>query len=129
MATGQRILIVEDNSVISNLLTHLLERRGYEVQLASDGRAAKDFIDTAEPPHLVVLDVILTHFDGFQLIEEMRSRDKWKDIPVIMLTSKNREIDIVRALNAGADDYMTKPFRPEELLARVQRSIKHAENN
>jgi DNA-binding response OmpR family regulator len=129
MATGQRILIVEDNSVISNLLTHLLERRGYEVQLASDGREAKDLIEKSEPPHLVVLDVILTHFDGFQLIEEMRSRDKWKDIPVIMLTSKNREIDIVRALNAGADDYMTKPFRPEELLARVQRSIKHAENN
>jgi DNA-binding response OmpR family regulator len=129
MATGQRILIVVDNSVISNLLTHLLERRGYEVQLASDGREAKDLIEKSEPPHLVVLDVILTHFDGFQLIEEMRSRDKWKDIPVIMLTSKNREIDIVRALNAGADDYMTKPFRPEELLARVQRSIKHAENN
>lgn len=118
------VLVVEDNEEICYLIQFLLEREGLEVKVARDGRAAENMIATEEPPDLVVLDVMLPYTDGFQLLGQIRSRREWESTPVIMLTAKSQESDIVRALEAGATDYVVKPFQPNELLARIRRFTK-----
>ncbi|MDH4189870.1 MAG: response regulator, partial [Betaproteobacteria bacterium] len=106
-----RILVVEDNAHIAFLVKFILEREGYRVVHAADGRAAETEIN-AEPVALVVLDVMLPFFDGFELLAKIRARPEWAGVPVIMLTARSQESDIVRALDAGASDYMVKPFQP-----------------
>jgi len=123
---GQHALVIEDDDQIAFLLRFILEREGYAVQLARDGRIAQQLIDTLEPPSVVTLDVMLPHVDGFQLLKLIRSRPAWKNVPVLMLTSKSQEKDIVRALDAGASDYILKPFKPDELRARIKRLVKSA---
>lgn len=121
----QTVLVVEDDQIISALLKHMLARRGFEVHLALDGRRASEMVEElAVPPGLVMLDVMLPFVDGFDLIKLIRSKEAWKDVPIIMLTSKAQEQNIVRALDAGATDYVVKPFQPEELMARVRRLVK-----
>lgn len=114
-------LVVEDDEHISHLLQFMLKREGYVVHAARDGREAKEFIENNPPPEIVLLDVMLPFFDGFTLVGILRSQPGWKTTPVIMLTAKTQERDIVRALDAGANDYILKPFQPAELLARVKR--------
>ena len=118
------VLVVEDNDEIGYLVQFLLERDGFYVQLARDGRAAEQMIATMPLPSLVVLDVMLPFIDGLQLLGQIRHRKEWERIPVLMLTAKAQENYIVRALEAGASDYVVKPFQPNELLARVRRLIK-----
>lgn len=119
------ILIVEDDQTISTLLHHLLVRRGYDVQVASDGQVALEMVDNMiSLPQLIMLDVVLPYIDGFELINRIRSKHEWSEVPVIMLTSKAQERNIVRALEAGANDYMVKPFQPQELIARIRRFVK-----
>jgi two-component system, OmpR family, alkaline phosphatase synthesis response regulator PhoP len=119
------ILIVEDNEHISQLLQFMLERQGYRTHLAVDGLAARNAVETfATPPQLVLLDVMLPYIDGFEVVALIRARAGWESVPVVMLTAKNTERDIVRALDAGASDYIVKPFQPNELLARVRRYLK-----
>lgn len=119
------ILIVEDNEHISQLLQFMLERQGYRTHMANDGLAARQAIEELpEPPRLVLLDVMLPYIDGFEVVGLIRARAGWEDVPVVMLTAKNTEPDIVRALDAGASDYIVKPFQPNELLARVRRYLK-----
>lgn len=118
------VLIIEDDQIISGLLEHILTRRGYKVHVAGDGRAASSMIEELEPPQLILLDVMLPFLDGFELLQQIRLKKKWGEIPIIMLTSKGQEKDIVRAFDAGANDYIVKPFQPEELVARVRRFIK-----
>ena len=118
------VLVVEDNDEISYLVQFLLERDGFRVELARDGRAAEQMIATMSPPDLVVLDVMLPYIDGFQLLGQIRGRKEWEKVPVIMLTAKSQENEIVRALEAGATDYVVKPFQPNELLARIRRVTK-----
>ena len=77
-------------------------------------------MNTLSPPAVVVLDVMLPFVGGFELVERMRDSPVWADVPILMLTSKANETYVVRAFGAGVDDYMTKPFRPDELIARVQ---------
>ncbi len=121
------ILIVEDDENIAELLKFLMERQGYEVHLRTDGRAARTFIDdSAAVPCLVLLDVMLPFIDGFELVKLIRKRDGWGAVPIVMLTAKTMEADIVRALDAGANDYIVKPFQPNELMARVRRYLKAA---
>ena len=115
------VLIVEDDEHISHLLKFMLQREKYTVHLARDGREAKQFIEHHAPPDLVLLDVMLPFFDGFTLVELARAQSAWKNTPIIMLTAKTQEKDIVRALQAGANDYIVKPFQPAEVLARVKR--------
>jgi DNA-binding response OmpR family regulator len=81
-------------------------------------------LEEIEPPQLILLDVMLPFIDGFELLEQIRSKPEWSEVPVIMLTSKGQEKNIVRALEGGADDYIVKPFQPEELVARVRRFVK-----
>src|SRR4051812_28451946 len=115
-------VVVEDDQIIAMVLDHLLSRRGFKVQLARDGRQATEYIDATETaPALVVLDVMLPYVDGFELIRKIRQHPTWGDVPVIMLTAKSQEQHIVRALDDGANDYVVKPFRPGELMARIRR--------
>jgi len=118
------VFVVEDDRVIQRLLRHLLERRGYHVDVAGDGRQALRVIETAAPPALVLLDIVLPYVHGFDLIQRIRETPGWTGVPVIMLTSKAQEKHVVRALDAGANDYVLKPLKPEELAARVRRFVK-----
>lgn len=120
-------LIVEDDEQIAYLLRFILEREGYQVQLCSDGQAAQKVMAAMPPPALVTLDVMLPYVDGYQLLGIMRKRPDWKDVPILMLTAKSQEKDIVRALDAGAADYLVKPFKPDELRARIKRMVKRAQ--
>jgi len=122
--TNHTAVVVEDDQIIVTLLEHMLSRQGFVVRVAHDGRQATEFIETLPPPDLVLLDVMLPYVDGFELIRKIREHATWNQVPVIMLTSKSQEQNIVRALDYGANDYLVKPFRPGELLARIRRVTK-----
>jgi len=116
--------IVEDDRVIARLLSHWLKQRGFKVKIFGDGRQAIANLDTGEPPRLVFLDIIMPYADGFEVLARMRKHKSWKKVPVIMLSSKSSEANIVRAFEAGVDDYVTKPFKPGELMVRMNRLLK-----
>jgi DNA-binding response OmpR family regulator len=117
MRDGLSVLVIEDEGDIRQLLRTLLEREGYAVSEASEGRdGVRRFHETH--PDLVILDVGLPDLDGWQVLE--RVRDMSEEVPVLMLTALGTERDKVRGLNAGADDYLTKPFSRVELMARLQ---------
>jgi DNA-binding response OmpR family regulator len=121
------VLVVEDDEHISQVLKFMLERQGYRVVHLADGRAAVNHVESSMSlPDLVLLDVMLPYVDGFEIVRRMRARAAWCGVPVLMLTAKNTERDSVRALDAGADDFVTKPFQPNELLARVRRFLRVA---
>lgn len=123
-SASQRILMVEDEEDIAFLIRFMLERHGFVVDHAADGRQAIEKITTSSPPDLTLMDIMLPYHDGLELIERLRAQAGWAQVPVLMLTAKAREADIVRALEMGADDYVTKPFQPEELLARIRRLLR-----
>lgn len=123
-----RVLMVEDNESISDILSFILKRENFAVELAGDGREAQRRIIDGEPPDIVLLDVMLPYVSGFQLVSIIRDIPAWRDVPIIMLTGKSHENDIVGALNAGADDYIVKPFQPSELMARVRRLVQRKSN-
>jgi DNA-binding response OmpR family regulator len=117
-------LVVEDDEHIAHLLRFMLEREGYDVLHAADGREGVRLIETGAVPAVALLDVMLPFVDGFELVRRLRAQEGWSDVPVVMLTAKTQESDIVRALDAGANDYILKPFQPAELLARLRRLAK-----
>jgi two-component system, OmpR family, alkaline phosphatase synthesis response regulator PhoP len=123
-STQPKILIVEDDKSVSYLLEFILNREGFATASAPDGRAAEELFESETLPLLILLDVMLPYQDGFQLIRIIRTKRGWGDVPIIMLTSNSHEDDIVRALDSGANDYVVKPFQPNELLARVRRLVK-----
>lgn len=120
----QRLLIVEDDVHISFLLGYLAEKEGFAVETVADGRAAAGRIASGPAADLVLLDVMLPYTDGFELLAQLRANPAWTGVPVIVLTSRTREHDAVRALGLGADDYLHKPFSPAELIARIRRRLK-----
>ncbi len=121
------ILVVEDDEHIAELLRFLLERQGFHVEICTDGRAARATIEQGSfTPSMILLDVMLPFLDGFELVRSIRARAGWEEIPILMLTAKTMEADIVRALDAGANDYILKPFQPNELMARVRRYARAA---
>jgi DNA-binding response OmpR family regulator len=111
-----RLLVVDDDDDIRLLLKELLGRAGYDVDEAPDGKSALRRL-YERPPSLVILDVTMPEMDGYQTLERIRDLS---DVPVIMLTARTQELEKVRGLTAGADDYVAKPFGRQELLARVQ---------
>lgn len=117
------VLVAEDDEQIAFLLQFLLEREGYRVVRATDGRDALRLMGEIAPPALVILDIMMPYTDGFAVLGEMRARPGWKETPIIMLTARSQEKDIVRALEAGANDYVVKPFLPDELKARIRRLL------
>ena len=121
---SRRVLVAEDDPVIVKLLGFLLDREGYTSSFAADGREALELIKTSPPPCLILLDMMLPHLNGLQLVPAIRNKPEWSDVPIIMLTANSTEKDIVRALDAGANDYVLKPFNPQELMARLRRFIR-----
>ena len=117
-------LIVEDDDQICYILKFILEREGFVVNIARDGRAAEELIGKMPPLAIVTLDVMLPHVDGYTLLKLLRARPGWEKVPVILLTARSQEKDVVRGLEAGANDYMVKPFKADELRARVRRLVK-----
>ena len=111
-----RILVVDDETVLVDLVRSYLEREQYEVLTATDGLMALDLIRTARPD-LVVLDIMLPGLDGIEVCRRLR---QFSDAYVIMLTARAEEIDTILGLTVGADDYLTKPFSPRELVARIK---------
>ena len=116
-----RALVIEDSEHTAYLLAFMLERAGYEVTAISNGRDAEHHIEKETGARIVLLDLMLPHVDGFQLLMQIRDNRGWRNVPVIVLSAKVSEADVVRAFELGADDYVTKPFRPTELLARIRR--------
>ena len=126
MPEKRKILIIEDSPVIVGMVCARLKREGYETVVAEDGRKAMEFLQGNIVPDAVVLDILLPYVDGFELLAEMRRLPAWKEVPVIMLTAKSQEHDVIRGLDLGADDYIVKPLRPMELAARLRRFFKGA---
>ena len=120
------LLMAEDEEDTASLLRFLLERSGYQVVHAADGHQAQQMIDTMAPPSLVLLDIMLPHVSGLQLLPYIRKKAEWQKVPIIMLTADSSEHDIQQALATGANDYMVKPFNPRELTARLSRFLKPA---
>lgn len=120
-----RILIVEDEAPVVTLLRYNLEREGYDVAAATDGEEALVSVDE-NPPDLILLDWMLPEVSGIEIARRLRRGAKTKAIPIIMLTARSEEADTVRGLEAGADDYLTKPFSPAELVARVRALLRRA---
>ena len=118
--TQQHILLVEDEESISRPLAFLLEREGYRVTVAGDGAAATTAFAEVSP-HLVLLDLMLPNVPGTEVCRTIRQTSQ---VPIIMLTAKDSEIDIVVGLELGADDYVTKPYSTRELLARVRAALR-----
>jgi two-component system phosphate regulon response regulator PhoB len=115
---GERVLIVDDEADIVALVTFHLARAGYRVSTASNGR---DALAAArqERPALIVLDLMLPGVSGYEVLEQLRASEVTRDIAVLMLTARREEPDRIRGLSLGADDYLTKPFSPQELVLRV----------
>lgn len=117
------IFVAEDDEHISYLLKFLLERNGYIVEISDDGFKFLDLVKESLQPDLILLDMMLPYIDGYELIKQLRQEKGWYDVPIIALSSLTREEDIVRAFRLGANDYVTKPFQPQELIARINRLI------
>ena len=120
---GPTALVVEDNEHAAYLLEFMLRRAGFEVLVAGDGREASAVIEGSGPVDVVILDLMLPYVSGYQLLSDIRDHPDWRHVPVIVVSAKVLENDVVRALDLGANDYVTKPFRPQELLARIRRCI------
>lgn len=113
-----RILIVDDEKGIQDIVSQALKRRGYETLVASDGDTALD-LAFASRPDLIILDLMLPRMDGWEVCRRLKSNKETATIPIIMLTARRGEMDVVEGLELGADDYMKKPFSLAELVARV----------
>jgi DNA-binding response OmpR family regulator len=124
MQKSVKVLVVEDSVVTNATLTAILRREGYEPLIAHDGNEALAFIDAGEMPSAVLLDILLPYIDGFTLLAAMRRKEGWRKVPIIMVSAKTQEQDVIRALDMGASDYIMKPFRPGELAARLRRHLK-----
>jgi len=115
----KKILAVDDEEDILELIRYNLEKEGFDVQCASTGEDA--LVEAkSQHPDLILLDLMLPGLDGFQVCQALKGESKTREIPIIMLTAKGEESDVVAGLELGADDYMTKPFSPSVLMARIR---------
>lgn len=119
---AKKILVVEDSPTEMNLITASLKDEGYELITAADGEEALEKAHQ-ERPDLIVLDIILPKKNGFQVCRQLKTAPDTKDIKILMLSSKSQDTDRFWGLKQGADEYMTKPFEQEELLANVAKFI------
>ncbi|MCB0117812.1 MAG: response regulator transcription factor, partial [Anaerolineales bacterium] len=122
--SSELILLVDDEPSITELARMYLERDGYHVEEVADGESALD-VAAKQKPALIVLDVMLPKVDGFDVCRRLRSAGD--QVPIIMLTARDEDIDKILGLELGADDYLTKPFNPRELTARVKAILRRSE--
>ncbi len=120
--SGSRIVVVEDEADIRRMLEFYLESEGFEVEGIANGGDAMARLE-GDPPDALILDVMLPHHDGIEILGALRENPAWKEVPVLMLTAKAAEQDVVRAFDAGADDYVVKPFQLNSLVARLNRLL------
>lgn len=119
-----QILLVEDDHLVRQLVVHYLDARGFSVETYADGTECWERLaETDAPPDALVLDVVLPGVDGFTLLKRVRNHDHYHDVPVVMLTACGSESDVMHAFDLGADDYLTKPFSPSEVSARLRRLL------
>src|SRR6185436_6485968 len=121
--SNARILVADDDSAVLQTMTWLLKEHGYDVDAVSEGMLVLPSME-ASPPDLVLLDVMLPDADGYQLLERIKADDRFRDIPVLMVSSLPPEEAAVRTLGLGASDFIRKPFRVKELLARMQAQLR-----
>jgi DNA-binding response OmpR family regulator len=121
IAQNRRALVVEDDEQTAYLLEFLLNRAGFDVAVARSGRDAQNLLEAEAALDIVLLDLVLPQVDGFQLLMQIRERTRYSNLPVVILSAKSLETDVIRAFELGADDYISKPFRPAELIARLNR--------
>lgn len=118
----KKILIVDDKSSISDLLTKFL-RSKYEVEVRSDGMEALVWLQEGNIPDLILTDLQMPNMDGLELIQKVKASGYFADVPMIVLSSKDSSNDRIQCLKAGAEDYIMKPFNPEELLIRIEKVL------
>jgi DNA-binding response OmpR family regulator len=121
--TKKAILLVEDDSDLVELVTHWLERDGYTVRSTADGRDALAQLGADPLPDLVLLDVMIPHVTGFEVLQKLRGEARTRDLPVVMMTSFSRERDVARGRELGANDYIIKPLMELDFLDRVARAL------
>ncbi len=119
-----RILVADDDAWILHMVTTVLKKRGYIVETACDGQEAYE-LAVADPPDLVITDVMMPKMDGWNLVKALRARPEFAFVPVIFLSALSSDDDRIRGFRLGADDYMPKPFRFEELDLRVAKTLRH----
>ncbi len=127
-----KVLLVEDDPAVRDVVEHSLVRDGIETKVFGDGEAALEHLRSVEPYDLVILDVMLPGMDGVSLCRELRGGEAGPalvDVPIIMLTARDDETSVVVGLEVGADDYITKPFRPRELVSRVRAHLRRQRRN
>jgi len=117
------ILLVEDDTDLVELATHWLERDGYAVSSLADGREALERLAADPLPDLVLLDVMIPHVTGFEVLQKLRSDERTRDLPVVMVTSFSRERDVAHGRELGANDYIIKPLMELDFLDRVARAL------
>jgi DNA-binding response OmpR family regulator len=118
-SSAPTILVADDEEDLRELVAYRLTRSGYEVVAAVDGQEAFQ-LARERPPDLMVLDVMMPRLDGYELTRRLRAEESLRSIPVILLTARSQDSDVSRGFEVGADDYLKKPFNPDELLARVR---------
>jgi len=124
----KKILVVDDEKDILDLVSYNLAKEGYEIETSTDGEDALKRVK-AENYDLIVLDLMMPGIDGMELCRVLKSNEKTESIPIIMLTAKSEELDKVLGLEMGADDYVTKPFSPRELIARVKAVLRRSKES
>jgi CheY-like chemotaxis protein len=122
-AASRRALVVEDDSAIAYLLRFLLERHGWQVSVAEDGLKAMQAIEQGEPPQLMLLDAMLPVHDGITLLARLRSLPQWQAVPVVMLTAKDDQAFVAKAMATGATDFVAKPFDAIQLAERIAKLV------
>ena len=128
METPKRILVVEDERDIADLVVRYLQRDGYRASQVTDGRTALSRAES-ELPDLIILDLMLPGLDGLEICRRLRQNPRTSAVPIIMVTAKSEETDKIIGLEMGADDYLSKPFSPKELVARVKSLFRRLERN
>lgn len=118
-----KVLVIEDDEHVWKIIEYKLKKEKHFLIWAEDGLKAMEILETIKPD-LIISDVMLPYMDGIQILKKIKTMDDLKDIPVIMLSSKAQEDDIVKGLELGAQDYMAKPFSPAELVLRVNKALK-----
>lgn len=121
MTIKEKVLLIEDEQNISNFISAILNANGYDVLVARTGMMADSMI-SSHCPDIIILDLGLPDMDGMTILKKVRS---WSKVPIVVVSARSHEKDKVDALDAGADDYLTKPFGTEELLARIRAAVRH----
>lgn len=117
------LIIADDDETIREMIRFKVQDSDRNLTFFENGRECWEHLESHSPPDLIILDVMMPGLTGLQILERIRQNDALEDVPVIMLTSRGREEHVIEGLERGATDYMTKPFSPSELLARIKRRL------